>query len=234
MCIRDRFSDSAVYLNLKPTRTLADLGPPSGSAMDEALFDGFVTEAGSIKLVVGADRPERAELVTLPAIQLAIDRLSAVCQYVLIDSPASLGERTLTALDTSDMVLLVTSDSLPSLNATRRYLDLFDTLGVQALRIRLILNRNAVRATECRLAAEILGRTPDFTLRWSAGMELADSSGRPLVSSNPTDPFVSDLRQVADLLIAATRGSVEQRELQDAVDDLLGAEPLNMQGHPAA
>jgi len=100
------FGDSAVYLNLHPDLTLADLKGPPGEPVDEALFEGFVTESGSVRLVVGADVPERAQLVTLPAIQLAIARLSATCRYVLVDSPASFSERTLTALDRSDLVCL--------------------------------------------------------------------------------------------------------------------------------
>jgi len=191
------FSDSAVYLNLNPARTLADLSP-----VNEDAFEGFVTQFGSVRLVVGADRPERAELVTLPAIQLAIDRLSAACQYVLIDSPASLNERTLTALDASDTIFLVTSGSLPSLKATRRCLDLLDKLGASVPRLRIILNNSTVQPVVMSVAVEVLGRRPDFIARWSAGMELAANRGRPLVASDPTDPFVTDLRKVADLLIA--------------------------------
>src|SRR3977135_3653320 len=115
--------DSAGALNVHPNQTLADLKATPGTLVDEALFEGFVTESGSVRLVVGADLPERAELVTLPAIQLAIDRLSSTCGYVLIDAPASFTERTLTALDTSDLICLITSASLPSLTATRGCLD---------------------------------------------------------------------------------------------------------------
>jgi len=195
------FGDSAVYLNLRPNRTLADLKPSSGSAVDEQLFDGFVTESGSVRLVVGADRPERADLVTLPAIQLAIDRLTAVCQFTIIDAPASLTERTLTALDISDIIFLVTSGSLPSLKATRRCLDLFEKLGVAASRVHLVLNDTTVRAVEPKVAAGILGRTPDFVIAWSEGMDTAANDGRPLVTTDPRGPFAGDLRQVVDMLV---------------------------------
>jgi len=213
------FGDSAVYLNLNPSRTLADLSPAGGSVVDEDAFAGFVTQFGSVRLVVGADRPERADLVTLPAIQLAIDRLSATCQYVLIDSPASLNERTLTALDASDMIFLVTSGSLPSLKATRRCLDLLGKLGTSVSRLRIILNNSTVQPVVMSLAVEVLGRRPDFIAGWSAGMDLAANRGRPLVASDPTDPLVADLRKVADLLIA------------EAPD---GGRALDLQGTPAA
>jgi pilus assembly protein CpaE len=197
------FGDSAVYLNLRPNRTLADLQAAPGALVDEASFEGFVTDTGSVRLVVGSDVPERAELVTLPAIQLAIDRLNATCEYVLIDSPASFSERTLTALDTADLICLVTSASLPSLKATRGCLHLFDNLGVRADRIRLILNYSTTHSMDIAAATNALGRRPDFVVQRSESLDRAASSGRPLVTSDPNDPLVADLRRLADTIRAA-------------------------------
>jgi len=159
--------------------------------------------------VVGADLPERAELVTLPAVQLAIDRLSATCQYVLIDAPASFSERTLTALDTSDMICLVTSASLPSLKATRRCLGLFEKLGVAAGRVRLILNYSTTHAMDTESAARVLARRPDFVVQRYESLASAANSGRPLVTSDPTDPLVADLMKLADAIVAGIPMSPE-------------------------
>jgi pilus assembly protein CpaE len=150
--------------------------------------------------VVGADLPERANLVTLPAIQLAIDRLSSTCGYVLVDAPASFSERTLTAVDTCDLICLVTSASLPSLKATRGCLDLFEKLAIPAKRIRLILNYSTTHAMDIDTAASVLGRRPDFVVRRSENLDKAANSGRPLVTSDPTDPLVADLRKLAEAL----------------------------------
>jgi pilus assembly protein CpaE len=203
------FGDSAVYLNLHPSRTLADLKAPPGALVDETLFEGFVTESGSVRLVVGSDFPERADLVTLPAIQLAIDRLSSTCQYVLVDAPASFSERTLTALDTCDLICLVTSGSLPSLKATRRCLVLFDTLGVAPGRVRLILNHSTPHVTDIASVAAVLGRRPDFVIQHSESLDDAASSGRPLVTADPADPLVADLRKLADSILASVPMSLE-------------------------
>ena len=162
-----------------------------------------MTESGSVRLVVGSDFPERAELVTLPAIQLAIDRLSATCQYVLVDSPASFSERTLTALDTCDLICLVTSASLPSLKATRRCLVLFDTLGVSPDRVRLILNNSTTHGLGIADVPAVLGRSPDFVIQNSPRLDRDGGSGRPLVSTDPADPLVVDLRKVADSILAS-------------------------------
>jgi len=196
------FGDSAVYLNLHPSRTLADLKAPPGALVDETLFEGFVTESGSVRLVVGSDFPERAELVTLPAIQLAIDRLSATCQYVLVDAPASFSERTLTALDTCDLVFLVTSASLPSLKATRRCLVLLETLGVSPGRVLLVLNHSTTHAMDFESIAVVLGRRPDIEIHNAPSLDTAASTGRPLVAANPSDPLVEDLRKLSDTILA--------------------------------
>ena len=194
------FGDSAVYLNLHPDLTLADLKGPPGEPVDEALFEGFVTESGSVRLVVGADVPERAQLVTLPAIQLAIARLSATCRYVLVDSPASFSERTLTALDRSDLVCLVTSASLPSLKATRGCLALLAKLGVAPDRVRLVLNYSTTHVMDVEVAEGILGCQPDVVIQRSESLDRAASSGRPLVTSHPNDPVVRDLRELANAI----------------------------------
>src|SRR6202163_4159214 len=65
------FGDSAVYLILPPTRTMADLKAPPGSLVDETLFEGFVTESGSVRLVLRYRFPRQDVLVTPRAIQLA-------------------------------------------------------------------------------------------------------------------------------------------------------------------
>jgi pilus assembly protein CpaE len=191
------FGNSAVFLNVQPSHTLADLPDSPAPHVDEAVFEGFVTESGSVRLVVGADVPERAALVTLPAIQLAIDRLACTCDYVLIDAPASFSERTLTALDTSDLICLVTSASLPSLKATRSCLDLFEKLGVDEHRIRLVLNHSTTQSMDIREAATVLGRNPDLVVPHSESLDRAANAGRPLVTLEPGDPIVADLRTLA-------------------------------------
>jgi pilus assembly protein CpaE len=197
------FGDSAVFLNVKPQHTLADLPDTPAPHVDEAQFEGFVTESGRVRLVVGADAPERAMLVTLPAIQLAIDRLARTCDYVLIDAPASFTERTLTALDTSDVVCVVTSASLPSLRATRMCLDLFEKLGVSDQRLLLVLNNSTTYSMDLPAAATVLGRNPDVVIPHSDSLDRAANAGRPLAASDPKDPVVADIRVLADAIKVA-------------------------------
>jgi pilus assembly protein CpaE len=197
------FGDAATLLNLEPKYTLADLRAAPGDEVDEKMFDRFVTEGGRVRLVVGADLPEKAGLVTLPAVQLAMDRLCCLCDYVFVDAPTSFTERTLTAVDACDLVCLVTSASLPSLRATRDCLGLLAKMHLPAQRIRLVLNHSTKHSMDIEKATELLGRRPDFVIPHSENLDAAVNSRRPLVTSNPADPIVTDLRNLANAIVLA-------------------------------
>jgi pilus assembly protein CpaE len=199
------FGDAATLLNLQPSHTLADLRAARADDVADDQFDRFLTDGGRVKLVVGADAPEKSGLVTLPAIQLAIDQLSRQCDYVLIDAPASFAERTLAAIDASDLVYLVTSASLPALRATRDCLAMLVKLRMPEGRVRVVLNHATERPMEIDSAAEILGRRPDYSIARSAKLDDAVNTRRPLVTTEPGDPFVTDLRTLADGIVTELR-----------------------------
>jgi Flp pilus assembly CpaE family ATPase len=47
----------------------------------------------------------------------------------------------------------------------------------------------------------VLGRRPDFVVQRYESLDAAANSGRPLVSSDPTDPLVTDLTRLADAIM---------------------------------
>jgi CheY-like chemotaxis protein len=194
------FGTVASFLSLQPKCTLADLGEASPGEVDDAYFERFVTKAGNIRLVVGADVPERAKLVTLPAIQLAIHRLRSSCDFVIIDAPTTFTERTLTALDTCDLICLITSPSQPALKATRDCLNVYAKMDLPMERVRVILNHSTTHAIGLAEVTAILGRRPDFVVPRSENLDHAANTGRPVVTANPQDPIVGDLKGLTDAI----------------------------------
>lgn len=197
------FGNAAAHLNVEPRYTLADLRVASGDLVDSNMFDRFVTEGHHVNLVTASDHPERAALVTLPAVQLAMDRLSHLCDYVLVDAPASFSERTLTAIHACDMLCLVTSASRPALRATKDCLAMLDKMRLPINRIRLILNHTTEHSMDLESAAAVLGRLPDFVIPRSEHLDVAMNSGLPLAISHPSDSMVSDLRILAGAIASA-------------------------------
>ncbi len=199
------FGNAAAQLNVEPRYTLADLRVSSGDVVDARMFDRFVTEGHNLRLVAAADRPERAALVTLPAVQLAIDQLSRTCDYVIVDAPASFNEKTLTAIHACDTLCLVTSASRPALRATKACLEMLERMRLPSGAIRLILNNATVHSMDAESAGRALGRRPDFTIPRSVQLDVAINSGRPLVTSHPADPMVAGMRIVAGAIVTAFR-----------------------------
>jgi pilus assembly protein CpaE len=223
------FGNVASFLNVQPAKYLADLGADAPAQVDNAYFEQFVTHTGNIRVVVGANLPERAELVSLPAIRLAIDRLRSTCDYVLIDVPASFNERTLMALDACDLICLITSPSLPALRATRDCLSVFEQMGLPSDRIRLILNHSTTHAVGLQQVTTVLGRRPDFIVPRSENLDHAANTGHPVVTADPGDPIVGELEDLTSTIVAALPSGIDEAATARQMEEYkqgLGKDPI--------
>src|SRR5207245_3050829 len=69
------FGNAPMLLNLTPERTLADLAEEDHEDLDQATFSRYlIQDRSGVRVLAGCDIPERAELVTVPAVQQSIDR----------------------------------------------------------------------------------------------------------------------------------------------------------------
>ncbi|HVR88359.1 MAG TPA: response regulator [Candidatus Limnocylindria bacterium] len=192
------FGNAAMLLDVKPPRTLADLSDVRIEEMDATMFDLFVApHASGVRLVTGADLPERAELVTVPAVQHALDRLRATSDYVLVDSAASFSQQTLAAVDVADVICVVTSAHLASLKATSDVLKVLEKLGVRKGRVIIALNRTTASGVEVDQATRFLGRKPELVIPYTAPFDDAADQGRPLVVTSPQNAGAHMMRELA-------------------------------------
>ncbi|MDQ6917929.1 MAG: response regulator [Candidatus Dormibacteraeota bacterium] len=191
------FGNAAYQLGLKPRLSLADLALQPTEEMTDAMFAKFIsTVPGGPALVRAADRPEHGQLVSIPSIQLALAHLRERYQYILVDSPPSLSEHVLAAVDAADLVWAITGPTRAELTATRDLLKLFDRLEVAPGRRLLILdeNRPDIPAVD---AEGILGRRPDVSIRFSADIMDAIDSGAPLAQSAPDAESLGTIAELA-------------------------------------
>jgi pilus assembly protein CpaE len=105
--------------------------------------------------------------------------------YVVVDTASYLSDATLAAIDVSDLVVLVTTQDIPSIKNCRLFLDLSQTLGIDRERILFVMNRYDKR----------INITPD---RVSDNLKQEVASVIPLDESTATKavnrgvPFVLD------------------------------------------
>ncbi|HVB76832.1 MAG TPA: response regulator, partial [Candidatus Nitrosotalea sp.] len=195
------FGNAAMHLNLLPARSIADLAQLGSVEVDQEIFADFVArDAHGVSVVIGCDRPEKSELVTLPAIQLALDRLREISDVILVDAPASFSERNLIALDAADLVILVTSGALPSLKSTLDLMEVLVKIKVRPERIRMVLNQSTSRGATQAQASEFFDRPPELVIPHSELFDDAANTGLPVLDGRPGPELAAALESLAQLV----------------------------------
>lgn len=202
------FGNVPMLMNLAPDRTLADLAEGAHTELDDATFERYLTQDRSgVKVLAGCDTPERAELVTVPAVQQAIDHLQMQSDYVVIDAPASFSQQVLAALDVADAVIVVTAAHLPSLKATKETLDVLEKLSYPRERSVLVVNRTSGSGVEMDQIARFFNRKPDIVVPFTPACDDAADRGRPLTVLHPDSAAAKVMRDLAaQIAVAAPAG----------------------------
>jgi pilus assembly protein CpaE len=192
------FGNVASHLNLKPQRTLADLADTQPEQLDDVTFATFLAQDRSgVRVCVGSNVPERAELVTVGAVQQSLDRLRADSDYVMVDTPASFTQIALAALDTSDGVCVVAEPHVASIKAGRDCLEVLDKLSFPKERTLLVLNRTTQSGLETDEVSRFFNRRPDVVIPFTTVFDDAADRGRPLVVLHPDNAAAKVLRDLA-------------------------------------
>jgi pilus assembly protein CpaE len=202
------FGNAPMLMNLTSGRTLADLAEGAHEQLDEATFGQYLEQDRSgVRVLAGCDVPERAELVTVPAVQQAIDHLQKQSDYVVIDAPASFSQQVLAAMDVADGVVIVTAAHLPSLKATKQALEVLEKLSYPQERTVLVVNRTSAAGVEMDHVARFFNRKPDIVVPYTQACDDAADRGRPLAVLHPDSAAAKVIRDLAArIAVAAPAG----------------------------
>ncbi len=202
------FGNAPMLMDLQPARTLADLAEEAHEQLDEATFGRYLEQDRSgVRVLAGCDVPERAELVTVPAVQQAIDHLQGQSDYVVIDAPATFSQQVLAALDVSDAAVIVTAAHLPSLKATKQTLEVLEKLSFPQERSVLVVNRTSASGVELDHVARFFNRKPDIVVPYTEASNDAADRGRPLTVLHPDSATSKTIRDLAArIAVAAPAG----------------------------
>lgn len=192
--------------------TFLDLNPSFDTAyvinnlerIDEGFLLSTLEKYGNSSLYVLADPPdlEQAEVITSDNITTLINVLRNVFSYIIIDTTASFDGKTITALDNSDLVLLITIINLPSVRNCQRCFDLFKRLGYTKDKIKIIVNRY-MENDEIKVedVEEVLGHPVYFKIPNNYFTIInAINKGLPVCEINPHSNIAKSFRELAALL----------------------------------
>jgi pilus assembly protein CpaE len=192
------FGNAHLCFDLKPAQCLSDMAKFDPTQLDDETFGKVLTEdASGVRVVVGSDSPEDAELVTVPLVQHAIDRMRAVCDYVVIDTPATFSQQVLAALDAADVVTVVVGPHISSVKAGKDWLDVLDKLSFAKGRTLLVLNRASPSGIENDQVMKFMDRRPDVVVPYTPMFDDAANRGRPLLQLRPENAAAKLLQDLA-------------------------------------
>jgi pilus assembly protein CpaE len=137
-----QFGDVAVFMNEQGKNTVLDLAPRAEELDPEIVEEVMLKHAASgLHILAAPSRPEQAEKISSSQFSKLLEYLSQMYAYVVVDTTSYLNEVTLSAIDVSDLIVLVTTQDIPSIKNCRLFLDLLQTLGVSRDRILFVMNR---------------------------------------------------------------------------------------------
>lgn len=202
------FGNAHMQFDLKPAQTLAHLASLAPERVDDAIFARVLSQDRTgVQLVLGADAPENAELVTVPLVQQSIDRLRTSSDYVLVDTPATFTQQVLAAVDASDAIAVVAEPHVASLKAAKDWLDVLEKLSYPKERSLIILNRTTSSGLETDQVARFFNRKPDMVVPFTPVFDEASDRGRPLVVLRPDNAAAKVMRDLAaQLTVLAPAG----------------------------
>lgn len=137
-----QFGDVAVFLNEQGKNSVADLAPRADELDPEVIEDVMVVHpASGVKILASPSRPEYAESVTGDQFSKILDYLRRLYSYVIVDTCSTLTDVVLGAMDTSDAIILLTTQDIPAIKNARLFLDLVDVLKINRKRVLFVMNR---------------------------------------------------------------------------------------------
>jgi len=136
------FGDVTVFLNQKAKNSIIDLAPRAGELDLDIIEEVTMLHAESgMKVLAAPSRPEFAESVSGEQFGMVLDFLRNLFAYVIVDCASSLSEVTLSTIDTSDVIILVTTQEIPSIKDSRLFLDLLQPLNINQDRVLFVMNK---------------------------------------------------------------------------------------------
>jgi pilus assembly protein CpaE len=203
-----QFGDVALAMGLTPMRTIYDL-VRSGGSLDAGKLEDFLMEHSSgARALLAPVRPDQAAMITVPFLAEVQRLLGEMFEFVVIDTPPSFAPEVISAVDSSNDVLVVAMRDTLSLKNTKLGLETLERMDFDRRRVKILLNRaNTNVGIEREDVLAILGRDADILIPSHRDVTRSINQGEPIAQQRGTEAAKA-FRALADeyLNAAAARG----------------------------
>lgn len=143
-----QFGDVAIFLNEQRKNTILDLAPRADELEPEIVESVLIKHAATgLRILAAPSRPEHSDHVSTDQFTKLLKYLRQIYAYVIVDTTHVLNDITLSALDISDIVVLVVTQDIPAIKNAGLFLDLLGTIGVNRNHVCFVMNRYDKRIT---------------------------------------------------------------------------------------
>jgi pilus assembly protein CpaE len=189
-----QFGDVGVMMNLKASRSLADLVERIDE-LDEDMFDStFLAHTSGVKCLLAPPRPEMADLVSPEHIANILSELKNYFDYIVVDTWSSLGDLVLSVLDNADRVVLLATPDIPSLANTKLFFEVTEALVLNKMdRTGRISAKDIAESLKHQVVGQIM--LDDKSVMQSI------NRGMPLALADRKSPIVQNIFDMARCIV---------------------------------
>ncbi len=158
-----QLGEVSLFLGIKPSFNIVDVAD-NVHRMDNSLLKGFIKKHSSgLDVLAAPDSLEKVESVGASQVGQILQFLKTVYEYIVVDTSNSFDDHTVAALDQSSTIFLISNTDLPSLRNAQRCLAIFERMGYNKDKIRLLINRYQ-KSLEIR--SKDIEETLNFPVYW--------------------------------------------------------------------
>lgn len=194
----------AGYFDVRPRYTVADV-MDSAEKVDKQLLDNALTlhPNSGLAILARPELPEDTQRVTQPGTARLLGVLGRVFDYVVIDSLMSIDPVYSSVIASSDVNLMVMQLNVPSAKNAERFVGTLRRMGVEASKIRIVVNRYVKRGSD--IEPEEVERALGLKISWMVPNDFknaigAINFGEPVVLRAPKTEISASLLALAGSL----------------------------------
>jgi pilus assembly protein CpaE len=137
-----QFGDVAVFLNEQSKFSILDLTPRVDELDLDVINSVTIKHSQSgIKILAAPMKPEQSDMVSGEQFSKVVRFMRTMYSYIIVDTASSLQDITASAINNSDLLILLTTQDIPSIKNSRLFLDEIDALGFERKRIIFVMNK---------------------------------------------------------------------------------------------
>ncbi len=194
----------ASYFDTRPRYTIADV-MESGEKLDKTLLDNALTIHRTSKAAILArpELPEDSLRVNQPGVQRLLNILGRMFDYAVLDSAMSIDPIYATAIQASDINVIVMQLNVPSAKNAERFVGALRRMGIESSKIRIVVNRFVKKGWD--IEPEEVERALGLKISWMVPNDFknaiaAINYGEPVVIRAPRSEMSVSLAGLSSML----------------------------------